>query len=128
MAAKRSATNLAHAVTQSGHEIWLAGLGAFTTARKESSKLFDLLVEEGKARSRALAAGGMGQLRAQASGGIGQLERIFEERFTKALKGIGVPTAHDVNQLSRRVAELDRHVAALARTNGAKRTRRKVRR
>ena len=128
MTAKRSATNLARAVTQSGHEIWLAGLGAFTTARKESTKLFDLLVEEGKARSRALAAGGMSQIRAQASGGMGKLERIFEERLTKALKGIGVPTAHDVNQLSRRVAELDRHVAALARTNGTKRARRKIHR
>ena len=128
MPAKRSATNLARAVTQSGHEIWLAGLGAFTTARKESSKLFDLLVEEGKARSRALAAGGMSGLRAQATGGMGQLERIFEERLSKALKGIGVPTAQDVNQLSRRVAELDRHVAALARTNGAKRAKRRARR
>ena len=128
MAAKRSQANLAQAVTQSGHEIWLAGLGAFTTARKESSKLFDLLVAEGKARSRALAAGGMSGLRAQASGGIGTLERIFEERFTKALKGIGVPTAQDVNQLSRRVAELDKHVAALARSNGTKRAKRKARR
>ena len=128
MAAKRSGTNLAQAVTQSGHEIWLAGVGAFSTARKEGSKLFDLLVEEGKARTRALTAGGVGQIRAQASGGMGKLERIFEERLSKALKGIGVPTSHDVSQLSRRVAELDKHVAALTRGNGAKRAKRKARR
>lgn len=127
-AAKRSGTNLAQAVTQSGHEIWLAGVGAFSTARKEGSKLFDLLVEEGKARTRGLTAGGMKQIRAQAGGSFDKLEQIFEDRLTKTLKGIGVPTAHDVSQLSRRVAELDKHVAALTRGNGAKRGKRKARR
>jgi poly(hydroxyalkanoate) granule-associated protein len=126
MAAKRSGTDLARAVAHSGHEIWLAGLGAFSTARKESGKLFDLLVEEGKARSRALTKSGV-QLRSQATGSIGRLESLFEERLAKALKGIGVPTARDVNQLSQRVAQLDRHVAALARGNGVKRAKSKRR-
>lgn len=132
MAGKRSGTNLAQAVTQSGNEIWLAGVGAFSTARKEGSKLFDMLVEEGKARTRGLTGGGMKQIRSQASGTFDKLERMFEDRLTKTLKGIGVPTAHDVSQLSRRVAELDKHVAALTRRdsggNGAKRAKRKARR
>jgi poly(hydroxyalkanoate) granule-associated protein len=126
MAAKRSGTDLARAVAHSGHEIWLAGLGAFSTARKESGKLFELLVEEGKARSRALTKSGV-QIRSQATGSIGRLESLFEERLAKALKGIGVPTARDVNQLSQRVAQLDRHVAALTRGNGAKRAKSKRR-
>jgi polyhydroxyalkanoate synthesis regulator phasin len=127
MAAKRSAANLTRAVAQSGHEIWLAGLGAFSTARKEGNKLFDLLVQEGRARSRALTAGGV-QISAQATGSLGKLEKMFEERVAKTLKGIGVPTARDVSQLSRRVAQLDKHVATLARGNGAKRAKRKARR
>jgi len=127
MAAKRSAANLTRAVAQSGHEIWLAGLGAFSTARKEGNKLFDLLVQEGRARSRALTAGGV-QISAQATDSLGKLEKIFEERVAKTLKGIGVPTARDVSQLSRRVAQLDKHVATLARGNGAKRAKRKARR
>jgi hypothetical protein len=53
---------------------------------------------------------------------------MFEERLAKTLKGIGVPTARDVDQLSRRVAQLDKHVAALTRGNGAKRGKRKARR
>jgi polyhydroxyalkanoate synthesis regulator phasin len=129
MAAKRSGTNLSQAV-QSGHEIWLAGIGALSTARKEGSKLFDLLVEEGKARTRAFTTGGVTQIRGRASGGLDKLERMFEQRLTKTLKGIGVPTAHDVTELSRRVAALDKHVTALARRNGradgAKRTKRKA--
>ena len=128
MSAKRSGTNLTRAVAQSGHEIWLAGLGAFSTARKEGNKLFDLLVQEGRTRSRALSSGGVQQFRAQATDSFGKLEKMFEERLAKTLKGIGVPTARDVSQLSRRVAELDRHVAALARGNGAKRAKRKARR
>ena len=119
MAAKRSGTdNLAQAV-QSGHEIWLAGVGALSTARKEGSKLFDLLVQEGKARTRALTSGGVTQIRARASGGLDRLEQMFEQRLTKTLKGIGVPTSQDVTKLSRRVAELDKHVTALARRNGS---------
>lgn len=128
MAAKRSGTNLAQAVTKSGHEIWLAGVGAFSTARKEGSKLFDMLVEEGKARTRGLSGASVQQLKSQATDSFGRLEKIFEERLTKTLKGIGVPTARDVDQLSRRVAQLDKHVAALARGDGAKRGKRKARR
>jgi poly(hydroxyalkanoate) granule-associated protein len=123
MAAKRSGTNLARAVAHSGHEIWLAGLGAFSTARKEGNKLFDLLVQEGRARSRALATGGVQQIRSQATDSFGKLEKVFEERLTKTLKGIGVPSARDVSQLSRRVAQLDKHVSALARGNGARRAK-----
>jgi poly(hydroxyalkanoate) granule-associated protein len=123
MAAKSSGTNLARAVAHSGHEIWLAGLGAFSTARKEGNKLFDILVQEGRARSRALAAGGVQQIRSQATYGFGRLEKLFEERLAKTLKGIGVPTARDVSQLSRRVAQLDKHVSALARGNGARRAK-----
>jgi poly(hydroxyalkanoate) granule-associated protein len=124
MSAKRSGTNLTRAVAQSGHEIWLAGLGAFSTARKEGNKLFELLVQEGRARSRALATGGVQQFRAQS---LGKLEKLFEESVARSLKGIGVPTSRDVSELSRRVAQLDRHVAALARGNGAKRAKAKRR-
>lgn len=123
MAAKRSATPSSTHLTQeavaSGHEIWLAGVGALSTARREGSKMFDLLVEEGKARTRALTAGGVTQIRGRASSGLDKLERIFEQRLARTLKGIGVPTAQDVTNLSRRVAELDKHVTALARRNGA---------
>ena len=121
MAAKHSSVELTRAVVDSGHEIWLAGLGAFSTARKEGSKLFELLVDEGKVRAQSLTGGGVRQLRSQASESMEKLEQAFEERLTRALKGIGVPTAREVEKLTARVAELDKHVAALARGNGASR-------
>ena len=119
LAAKHSPVELTRAVVDSGHEIWLAGLGAFSTARKEGSKLFDLLVDEGKVRAQSLTGGSVTQLRSQASESMEKIEQAFEERLTRALKGIGVPTAREVEKLTARVAELDKHIAALARGNGA---------
>jgi poly(hydroxyalkanoate) granule-associated protein len=113
---KSSQAKLAHAVSESGREIWLAGLGAFATARHEGNKLFDLLVKEGKdieSRTRAFAGSSVSRLRQRAGGTLGKLERAFEQRVAQAMKGIGVPTARDVDQLSRRVAQLDRNVASL---------------
>jgi poly(hydroxyalkanoate) granule-associated protein len=126
MAKKKSTqARLAHAVSESGREIWLAGLGAFATARHEGSKLFDLLVKEGKdleTRTRSFAGSSVTQLRSRATGTLGKLERAFEQRVAKAMKGVGVPTAREVEQLSRRVAQLDRNVAQLvSRKSGGNR-------
>lgn len=132
MARKDSQARIARQVSESGREIWLAGLGAFSTARQEGNKLFDLLVKEGKgleSRTRAFAGSSVKQLRSQASGTIDKLERVFEERVAQALKGIGVPTTRDMDQLSRRIAQLDRSVSALAgRKSGGNRHARKAHR
>lgn len=132
MAKGNSQARIARQVTESGREIWLAGLGAFVTARQEGNKLFDLLVKEGKqleTRTRALAGSSVKQLKSRASGTIGMLERGFEQRVAQALKGMGVPTSRDVDQLSRRVAQLDRHVTALVgRKSGGSRHGRKAHR
>lgn len=132
MAKGNSQARIARQVTESGREIWLAGLGAFVTARQEGNKLFDLLVKEGKqleTRTRAFAGSSVKQLKSRASGTIGMLERGFEQRVAQALKGIGVPTSRDVDQLSRRVAQLDRNVAVLVgRKSGGSRRGRKAHR
>ncbi|HEX6829199.1 MAG TPA: phasin family protein, partial [Burkholderiales bacterium] len=38
---------LVRQVKESGHEIWLAGLGAFSKAQEEGGKVFEALVKEG---------------------------------------------------------------------------------
>lgn len=132
MASKNSQARLARQVSESGREIWLAGLGAFATARQEGNKLFDLLVKEGKgieARTRAMAGSSVKQLRSQAAGTLGKLERVFEQRVAQAMKGIGVPTSRAVEDLSRRVAQLDSRVATLVgRKSGGRRRARKAHR
>jgi Tfp pilus assembly protein FimV len=48
-----------------------------------------------------------------------KLENIFEERTAKALGKLGVPTAKDVAELTRRVEELSAIVAKLSKPTKA---------
>lgn len=120
---RKADVHLTKAVMHSGREIWLAGLGAFATARHEGGKLFNLFVQEGR---RAIGGDGLGKLGARARGTVGQIEHAFEQRVERALKGMGVPTSREIHALSRRVEKLDAHVSALVRRSGqaAKRARR----
>lgn len=103
-------------VKESGHEIWLAGLGAFSKAQEEGGKVYNALVKEGRqieAKTRHMAGEKVEELTSRASGTIDRLEKVFEERVARALKSLGVPTAKEVEHLTRRVAELTREVEAL---------------
>ncbi len=88
----------AAAVRDSANQIWLAGLGAFATAQKEGTKIFEALVKEGEsAQHRAAKA---------AEESWGKLEKVFEDRVGRALHTFSVPTKKDIDTLSHRVAEL----------------------
>jgi poly(hydroxyalkanoate) granule-associated protein len=117
-----------------GHRIWLAGLGALVRTQREGPKLFNTLVEEGSAveqqqRSNAqhLIKGALQNLResvdertagvrSKASETIDNLEEIFQSRVQKALQQLGMPTSHEIGALSRKVNELNRSVQALTRS------------
>ena len=114
---------LAQAVTQSAQKIWLAGLGAFARARTEGDKLFDVLVEQGKAlrsRSQKAADQAMKSVRSQADATLSsaqgkwdKLEQVFEDRVSKSLNRLGVLTSKDVDELARQVSDLNDSVRAL---------------
>ena len=114
-------------VKDSAQQIWLAGLGAFTKAQAEGSKVFDALVKEGAAMQHKTQAAAEEKLteasqkmsslasdfgarasefQNKASGQWDKLETIFEDRVAKALHRLGVPSAQDIEALSRRVDEL----------------------
>lgn len=115
---------LVRQVKASGHEIWLAGLGAFSKAQEEGGKVYNALVKEGKhieTKTRQEAGERVGELASRASGTIDRLEKVFEERVARALKALGVPTAKEVDHLTRRVAELTRQVEALTGKPAARR-------
>ena len=122
-------------VKDSAQQIWQAGLGAFTRAQVEGTKAFEALVKEGisiqrKTHSAAEAkmmeaAGKMTSLASditnKASGQWDKLENIFEDRVSKALGKLGVPTAKEVNELFARIDELSEAVYKLtAKTPAAK--------
>jgi len=136
---------LSQAVTQSAQKIWLAGLGAFSRARSEGDKLFELLVEQGKAlrsKSERAADQALKSVRSQADetlstaqGKWDKLEQVFEDRVSRSLNRLGVLTSKDVDDLARQVSDLNDSVRALmggaapkrARKTAAKKTRTKTR-
>lgn len=131
---------LAKAVRTSAQQIWQAGLGAFAKAQEKGGRVFNKLVEEGtelQKRSRSMAedrladvtdtvgkvAEGVGK---QASGSWDRLEQVFEDRVSRALGSIGVPTRKDMEALARQVAQLTEMVAQLASQQAAPKARAKT--
>lgn len=136
IAAKKAASsagmfegNLAGAVKDSAQQIWLAGMGAFAKAQSEGGKVFEALVKEGvslQRKTQAVAEEKLGdvggkvssmasEVTSKAGASWDKLENIFEERTAKALGKLGVPTAKDVAELTRRVEELGAAVAKLSK-------------
>lgn len=130
------------------HQVWLAGLGAVSRAQHGAPKLFEELQAEGarayadtrESAEKALR-GVLGdvqatinarvkQARGRASDAFENLEKVFQTRVHRALRQLGVPSAGEVDSLSRRIdtlnANIDRmaHRRAAARPARSKRTRR----
>jgi poly(hydroxyalkanoate) granule-associated protein len=125
---------LAGTVKESAQQIWLAGLGAFSKAQEEGGKVFEALVKEGTAlqrKTQAVAEEKIGEVTSRMSNMAGdvtskagqqwdKLEAIFEERTSKALNKLGVPSAKDVEALIQRIDELAAEVAKLSKTEPAR--------
>lgn len=126
-------SQLAGAVKDSAQQIWLAGMGAFSKAQEEGTKVFEALVKEGlslQKKTQGIAeekisevTGKMtamaGTVQAKAGQNWDKLEAIFEARTAKALNKLGVPTAKDVQALAQRVDELAAAVAKLSKGTAA---------
>jgi poly(hydroxyalkanoate) granule-associated protein len=114
-----SENQLAATIRDSAQQIWLAGLGAFAKAQQEGNKVFDALVREGEAiqqKTRKVAEDKVSEMAAKATGTWDKLEQVFEDRVSKALNSLGVPTKKDIEALTKRVAALTAEVEKL---NGA---------
>lgn len=121
--------SLPDALKGSAHDVWLAGLAALSRAQQEGSKVVEALVQEGEAIQRKtqtaaqekareaseLAQQLASQLGDKASGQWSKLESIFEDRVARALQGLGMPTASDVQSLTDRVTALEKAMAANTR-------------
>ena len=122
-------SQLASSVKESAHQIWLAGMGAFSKAQEEGSKVFESLVKEGmtlQKKTQGIAeekisevTGKMSAMAGSVSAKAGQnwdkLESIFEQRTAKAMNKLGVPTSKDVDALIQRVDELAAAVSRLSK-------------
>jgi poly(hydroxyalkanoate) granule-associated protein len=128
-----AAKELADAVFDSSHHIWLAGLGAFSRAQQEGMKMFESLVRQGErlqsrtrqaAAETAAAARGAASAKARevqqmAGGTWDKLEQVFEDRVERALSKLGIYTQNDLQRLAERVDELSQAVNRLLKAKGA---------
>ncbi len=110
------------------HQIWLAGLGAASKASDGAPRLFEELVTEGarvQAKQRGAAEKVMkglmeavnarlGDVRGQAADTLNSLEKIFQTRVNRALTQLGVPSADEVDGLSKRIDLLNDNIGRLA--------------
>jgi poly(hydroxyalkanoate) granule-associated protein len=143
---KRKATLTAarHSLTQGDmleamHQVWLAGMGAVATARKQGPKMLEELLAEGarihdtsrkqadKAVRSALAevqemvGDRVKSAQAQAGETLDGLEKIFQTRVHQVLNQLGVPSADAIQSLARRVDRLNDTVAQLAKAPSGRR-------
>jgi len=109
LAGAMSENQLAATIRASAQQIWLAGLGAFSTARQEGNKVFEALVREGETIQSLAQKAAQARLKkaaAKVAGTRHRLEQVLEDSVARSLKRFGVPTRKDVDNLSRRVAAL----------------------
>ena len=132
---KSDSQKLSGSIKDSAQQIWLAGLGAFSKAQEERSKVFEALVKEGAAiqsKSKAFTEEKLsevtgrftraaGDVAKQATQSWDRLEQVFEERVARSLSRLGVPTNRDIAQLITRIEELNASIKAMASKSPAPR-------
>lgn len=116
-------TPVAANLRESANRIWLAGLGAYAKTQEEGEKLFHSLIKEGEkfekqARKTAEARideakGKVIEFRNKATQQIDRLEDLFQERVAQVLGRLGIPTQEDIQELAKRVEELNQSIMAL---------------
>lgn len=132
------AKEMSQAVLDSSRQIWLAGLGAFSRAQAEGTKVFESLVKQGEvlesktkraasdtaAAARGAAKAKVNEVRQGVGGTWDKLEQVFEDRVARALSKLGVHTQTDVERLTERVEVLSEAVNELIKATGVKPKRR----
>jgi poly(hydroxyalkanoate) granule-associated protein len=115
---------------------WIAGVGAASNARVVAGeavgkvmKQAGIFVKRGKAlqaqsrraamhraeEAKTVALAKAGEARTRAVQAVSHLERVFEQRVSRVLGKMGVPTSQSVKSLTRHVAELQANVDQLRR-------------
>ena len=132
------AKDMSQSVLESSRQIWLAGLGAFSRAQAEGTKVFESLVKQGEsletktrkvaadtaAMARGAATAKVKEVQKGVNGTWDKLEQVFEDRVARALSKLGVYTQSDVEKLAARVDVLSEAVNELIKATGVKPKRR----
>ena len=134
------AQEILETVRTNAHQVWLAGLGAFaamqnegtkviSTAQAQSAKVFASLVKQGQEieyRAKKAAAKRATAVSDKTTQAIDKLEQVFQNRVSRSLNRLGVPSSEDVRALTARVEELTGTVKTLVEGKTSARAPRKA--
>ncbi len=124
-------TDLGKAARRSARTIWNAHKVAIETTRHEAGKVLGAALEQGQkfsARGRNSAEDVVENLAGAADERLSAIEEALQHGVTRVIHRIGLPTAKDVNSLSRRVEALAAKVEARKLRKARKPQRRSARR
>lgn len=125
--AEENALAFAADVRKYAHQIWLAGLGVYAKAGKDSAEYFKTLVSEGEQleqngkefiSERIDAAGSKvaslkERLQERNGGSFNKVEEMFDERVASTLERMGIPNKADIEQLSTKLDMLSASLKAM---------------
>jgi poly(hydroxyalkanoate) granule-associated protein len=119
----------ARTIRASAQKAFEAGVQAASGVGQSAAGAFEALVKQGAAlearsrraalakaeKAREAACARAEEARAKTVEAVSHLEKVFEQRVSRAISKLGVPTAGDVRALSRQVAQLQASVERLHR-------------
>ncbi|MGE0467745.1 MAG: phasin family protein [Steroidobacteraceae bacterium] len=126
-------TDLGKAARRSARTIWHAHRVAFETTRHEAGKVFGIALDQSQklnqklnARSRNTMDNVVENLAGAADEQISTLEQALQQGMNRVIHRIGLPTAKDVNALSRRVDALSAKVKVRSPKKATRRSSRRA--
>lgn len=124
---KETSKQAQEGITERAREIWLAGLGVFSTMEEEGTKMFRNFVEKGKElekRGEKLekkARDGMDSVSSYFAGKKNELPnfaKFVEDKLNTTFEKFGVASHQEVKELGEKVDKLSDRVAELTKKLG----------
>lgn len=119
---KMSLKKIQEEIVGTSEDIWLAGLGVFSTIESEGSKLFDKFVDKGKElvdKGKKLEEDGKKQVKDSSANfklddAVKYVEGKFKGLSASVIEPLGISSREEVKELNEKVDKLTEIVMVLA--------------
>jgi len=104
-------------IKRNSQNIWLAGLGAYSTIESEGAKTYESLLAKGKLveskneakdknQGKSTPDTRLNDLKSKANKTMDKIEKAFDLRVSSALSRLGISTKSDLNDLNAKIESL----------------------
>lgn len=128
---EETANQMAARIRGSARQIWLAGLGAYTKAEEDAGRFFERLVHEGEEIETKTRGAVERQVRAvedrvddvksRANVSWDRLESVFDQRVSRTLERLGIPSRREIRELEARIRTLETQLEKRPGSSGGRR-------